>query len=273
MPDAWGRRLWSRKLRSMGPGWPGGTHKSPRVGPGTDLAGIRPFEPGDNPRKLDARASARRGFPHVRDDRHTPGQTLHWVIEGRARLASGPSTAPWEAIRDMVEMVTGVALACGDPVAMTLVEHGDIRHWPPSRNKALASECPARLATTLEFTAETGPDWHGLVARESLALVITDGLSPTMTGTLAMVALRAETRLLLVPNPWLDSPVPPGPLVDPETNRMVAPLSREGWRDWLKGARGRMEAHRKACPRHAEWVPGAQNNPGSLLGALLGDQP
>ena len=54
MPNAFGFRLWSRLLRMAPVGIPAGVHRQTRVGTGFDLAGIRPFEPGDDPRRLDA---------------------------------------------------------------------------------------------------------------------------------------------------------------------------------------------------------------------------
>jgi uncharacterized protein (DUF58 family) len=43
-----------------------GEHRAPGVGIGTELAQLRPYQPGDDVRQLDAAASARTGVPHVR---------------------------------------------------------------------------------------------------------------------------------------------------------------------------------------------------------------
>lgn len=271
MPDAWGRRLWSRRLRMAVAATSGGAHRSAGVGPGIDLAGIRPFEPGDDPRKLDARASARRGFPHVRDDRAAPSQTLHLVIEGRARLAG--ASAPLECVKGIVTMLAPVALACGDPVALTLVERGGIRHWPASRNPAVAPACLAHLDSIHEPEGGPSTEWPGLVARGALALVISDGLSKTLPGHLGELSRRAETRMLLVRNPWPAMAPPEGPLLDPETGEIIPGPSGQGWKTWLEGVEGRIRLHRVACPRHAELARGVGPETALLLGSLLAGPP
>lgn len=271
MPDAWGRRLWSRRLRTTVVAGSAGAHWSAGVGSGIDLAGVRPFEPGDDPRKLDARASARRGFPHVRDDRAAPSQTLHVVIEGRARLAG--ANTPLEWIKGVVAMLAPIALACGDPVALTLVERGGIRHWPASRNPATAQACLANLESIHEPEGGPSMGWPGLVARGALALVISDGLSKTLPGHLGALSRRAETRLLLVSNPWLKSVHPEGPLLDPETGEMIPGPSGQGWKTWLEGVDARIQLHRLACPRHAELARGTSPETALLLGSLLAGQP
>jgi uncharacterized protein (DUF58 family) len=49
------------------------------VGRGTELAQLRPYEPGDDVRHLDAAATARTGLPHVRV--HVPERTLTtWIV-------------------------------------------------------------------------------------------------------------------------------------------------------------------------------------------------
>lgn len=271
MPGAWGRRLWSRRLRTTVFAGYGGAHRSAGVGPGIDLAGIRPFEPGDDPRKLDARASARRGFPHVRDDRATPSQTLHLVIEGRARLV-GAST-PLEWIKGVVASLAPVALACGDPVALTLVEKGGIRHWPASRHSAAAPACLANLESIHESAGGPSMEWPSLVSRGALALVITDGLSKTVPGHLGALSRRAEIRLLLVRNPCRQSERPEGPLLDPETGEMIPGPSWQAWNAWLEGLEARIELHRLACPFHAELAQGVGPETNLLLGSLLAGPP
>ena len=272
MPDAWGRRLWSRRLRMMAATGTGdGVHRSAGIGSGVDLAGIRPFEPGDDPRKLDARASARRGFPHVRDDFFSPSQTLHFVIEGRARLAGAPTLLA--GIKGVVATLAPVALACGDPVALTLVEKRGIRHWPATRHPSTAPACLANMDSFLDPNDGPGMEWPGLVTRGALALVITDGLSRTLPGQLGILSRRSEIRLILVRNPWLESGQPENPLLDPETNEIMPAPSASGWKSWLEGAFARIELHRVACPRHANLPDTLGVELGLWLGSLLADSP
>ena len=43
-----------------------GEHRAAGVGSGTELAQLRPYQPGDDVRQLDPAATARTGIPHVR---------------------------------------------------------------------------------------------------------------------------------------------------------------------------------------------------------------
>ena len=66
-----------------------GERRGPGVGTGTELAQLRPYEPGDDPRQLDAAASARTGVPHIRQ--HVPERALTtWlVVDLSASMAWG----------------------------------------------------------------------------------------------------------------------------------------------------------------------------------------
>ena len=56
-----------------------GERRAPGVGAGTELAQLRPYEPGDDPRQIDPAASARTGVPHVRQ--HVPERALTtWIV-------------------------------------------------------------------------------------------------------------------------------------------------------------------------------------------------
>ena len=71
-----------------------GERRAAGRGTGTELAQIRPYQVGDDVRRIDAAASARTGHPHVRD--HVPERTLD-DLDPRRRVAprwrSGPPTA------------------------------------------------------------------------------------------------------------------------------------------------------------------------------------
>ena len=56
-----------------------GERRAAGLGAGTELAQLRPYQVGDDVRRLDAAASARTGIPHVRD--HVPERTLTtWIL-------------------------------------------------------------------------------------------------------------------------------------------------------------------------------------------------
>jgi hypothetical protein len=84
-----------------------GDRRAAGLGLGTELAQIRPYQVGDDVRKLDSAASARTGVPHVRD--HVPERTLTtWLlVDVSASMAFGT------AERLKSDVAEGVALVIG----------------------------------------------------------------------------------------------------------------------------------------------------------------
>src|SRR4051794_11000393 len=84
-----------------------GERKAPGVGAGTELFQLRPYEPGDDVRQLDAAASARTGVPHVR--LQVPERALTtWLV-----LDVSPSMAFGTADRLKADVAEGVVLVLG----------------------------------------------------------------------------------------------------------------------------------------------------------------
>lgn len=92
-----------RKLGGVLPG----DHLAAGLGPGTELAQLRPYEAGDDVRRLDPSASARTGVPHVRV--HVPERAVTtWLV-----LDVSPSMAFGTADRLKSDVAEGVAEAVG----------------------------------------------------------------------------------------------------------------------------------------------------------------
>src|SRR3954453_20882272 len=84
-----------------------GERRAAGRGVGTELAQIRPYQDGDDVRRLDAAATARTGVPHVRD--HVPERTLTtWMlVDVSASMAFGT------ADRLKSDVAPGVGLVIG----------------------------------------------------------------------------------------------------------------------------------------------------------------
>lgn len=81
-----------------------GDRRAAGVGAGTELAQLRPYEPGDDVRHIDPSATARTGQPHVR--LHVPERTLTtWIV-----LDISPSMAFGTATRLKSDVAEGVAV-------------------------------------------------------------------------------------------------------------------------------------------------------------------
>jgi uncharacterized protein (DUF58 family) len=84
-----------------------GDRRAPGVGAGLELAQLRPYQPGDDVRHIDAAATARTGTPHVR--LHVPERALTtWLV-----LDISPSMAFGTARRLKADVAEGVALVLG----------------------------------------------------------------------------------------------------------------------------------------------------------------
>ena len=107
-----------------------GERRAAGLGDGTELAQVRPYQVGDDVRRLDAAASARTGLPHVRD--YVPERTLTtWVLlDVSASMAFGTGPRLKSDVAEWVVEVVGrlavrragrvALLTCGAPVTRLL---------------------------------------------------------------------------------------------------------------------------------------------------------
>jgi uncharacterized protein (DUF58 family) len=92
-----------RRIQSLVPG----EHLTPQVGSGTELAMIRPYQPGDDVRFIDWNATARMREPHVRVHVGERAMTAWLMLDVSASMAFGT------AQRRKADVAEGVALAVG----------------------------------------------------------------------------------------------------------------------------------------------------------------
>ncbi len=84
-----------------------GDYRSAVLGAGTELAQIRPYEPGDDVRRIDWNVTARTGLPHVRVDL-AERVLVTWLV-----LDTSPSMQFGTAERRKADVAEGVAVAIG----------------------------------------------------------------------------------------------------------------------------------------------------------------
>ena len=129
-----------------------GERRAAGLGTGTELAQIRPYQVGDDVRRLDAAASARTGIPHVRE--HVPERTLTtWVLLDvsasmafgtGARLKSDVAAGVTEVVGRLAVRRAGrvALLTCGAPVARLLPPRGGRRALVALRRAVAAGVAP-----------------------------------------------------------------------------------------------------------------------------------
>jgi uncharacterized protein (DUF58 family) len=232
-----------------------GERRAPGVGAGTELAQLRPYEPGDDPRQLDAAASARTGVPHVRQ--HVPERALTtWIVlDLSASMAFGTGLRLKSDVAEGVAAAVGqLAVRRGGRVAMLTVPE-TVTLPPRSGRAAFAAvrrlvgggvapdshtvELPAALDRVARL-ART----HGLVA------VVSDFRDHGWQAPLRALAQRHTVTAIEIADPREAELPDTGQLVfvDPETGQTVQADTAS---PRLRTAFAAAEAERRAEVAHA----------------------
>jgi len=118
-----------------------GERRATGRGEGTELAQVRPYQVGDDVRRLDAAASARTGVPHVRDQ--VPERTLTtWVlldVSASMAFGTGPRLKS-DVAEGVVEVIGRLAVRRAGRVALLTCGASVTRLLPPrSGRRALVA--------------------------------------------------------------------------------------------------------------------------------------
>ena len=247
------------------------------LGDGTELAQIRPYQVGDDVRRLDAAASARTGQPHVRD--HVPERALTtWVLlDVSASMAFGTGARLKSDVAAGVTEVVG-RLATRRAGRIALVTTGaavTILLPPRSGRRALVAVRRAVAAGVAPdgVPADTLADGLRRLTRlargPGLVVVVSDFRAGDWTRPLRALAARHDVLAVELTDPREAELPDAGQLVlaDPETGARLevdtsaAQLRREfaaaelARRDALKAALRRARArHVALSAADDEWL-------------------
>jgi len=216
-----------------------GEHRGAGVGSGTELAQLRPYQPGDDVRQLDPSATARTGIPHVRQ--HVPERMLTtWMA-----LDVSPSMAFGTADRlksDVAEGVVDVlgALAVRRGGRVALLTYGGPRTQvvPPRGGRGARIGVRRALGEGVAADGVSGEPLSGALARlgrlarlRSLVVLVSDFAGPTGQWARPLAALGGRHTVLAVEirDPREDELPSVGRLamVDPETGARVSVDTRD----------------------------------------------
>ena len=106
------------------------------IGTGTELAQLRPYEPGDDVRHLDPFATARTGEPHVRV--HVPERTLTtWIVlDVSASMAFGTShRLKSDVAEGVADVVARLAVRRGGRIGLMTFGAGQRKVLPPRASR------------------------------------------------------------------------------------------------------------------------------------------
>ena len=210
-----------------------GDRRAAGVGAGTELAQLRPYEPGDDVRHIDPAATARTGHPHVR--LHVPERTLTtWIV-----LDISPSMAFGTATRLKSDVAEGVALVLArlavrraGRVALLTFGASQPRLFRPRASKPGVAAVRRALEEGLAPDGVSSPSaladalvlLHKVASQPGLVVIVSD-LRDQHGWTTPLGALRARHSVLAVEvHDQREGHLPAVghlALVDPETGERV----------------------------------------------------
>ena len=233
MPDALLRALdvtIGRRVEGM----LAGDYRSALLGAGTELAQVRPYEPGDDVRRIDWNVTARTGEPHVRV--HLAERVLvTWLV-----LDTSPSMQFGTADRRKADVAEGVALAVGHVATrrgnrLGVVTFGgaDRGHEPPRQGRggligllrALRADEPTpRRAARRRSARRSGARARSRGSARSWSSSPTSAARSTGAGRCSQLAGRHDVIAVEIRDPREEELPNVGELwlVDPETGRPAA---------------------------------------------------
>ena len=236
-----------------------GERRAPGVGAGTELAQLRPYEPGDDPRQIDAAASARTGIPHVRQ--HVPERALTtWIVlDLSASMAFGTGLRLKSDVAEGVASTVGqLAVRRGGRVAVVTAGAPESSTLPPRSGRGAfatvrrlvgAGVAPdeAEVALPLPAALERA---SRLARTRGLVTVVSDFRDDGWQAPLRALAQRHTVTAIEIVDPREAELPDVGQLVlmDPETGQTVeADTSSPS----ARAAFATAEAERRAAVVHA----------------------
>ncbi|UYZ62016.1 DUF58 domain-containing protein [Hymenobacter weizhouensis] len=152
-----------------------GAHLSRRRGAGLEFSQYRPYQPGDDLRRLDWRLAARSDRYYLRESEVDTSLVVHLVLDATASMNHQDSNglSKLDYARLLCAALAYVATQQGDAVALTVLHPAGLHHLPP---RADARQLP-RLYHALESIQAAGrfPDagtLAPLTARRQPALTV-----------------------------------------------------------------------------------------------------
>jgi uncharacterized protein (DUF58 family) len=209
-----------------------GEHRGAGVGSGTELAQLRPYQPGDDVRQLDPSATARTGIPHVRQQVPERLLTTWLAVDVSPSMAFGTADRLKSDVAEGVADVLGaIAVRRGGRVGLLTFGGPETRLLPPRGGRG------ARVGLRRALGEGVAPDGAageplalalvraGRLARpRSLVVIVSDFAGPSdWSRPLAALAARHTVMAVEVYDPRERELPAVGrlALVDPETGQRV----------------------------------------------------
>jgi uncharacterized protein (DUF58 family) len=216
-----------------------GEHRATGVGSGTELAQLRPYQPGDDVRQLDPAATARTGIPHVRQQVPERLLTTWLAVDVSASMAFGTADRLKSDVAEgVVDVIGTLAVRRGGKVGLLTFGAPVWRLLPPRGGRGARvglrqalGEGVAPDQTEGEPLERTALRIGRLTRMPSLVVIISDFASPVVPDgeplpwarPVAALAARHTVMAIEVVDPREQALPSVGRLamVDPETGARV----------------------------------------------------
>ena len=238
-----------------------GRHASLVLGHGVEPGEARPYEPGDDVRRMDWSILARTGEPHVRDAIQERDLDVAVLVDRSGSLDFG--TVGWrkaDLAVTVASAISALAVVGGDRIGAVVATAGGPRIVPiRGGRRHLAGVLGSVARSPLGGQVDLGRAIDGLrhvLRRGGLAIVVSDFIAPidTWSPTLARLGRRSEVIAVEVLDPRELRLPDVGLLVieDPETGRQrTIDTSDERFRVRLAEVADRRSAARSSAIRRA----------------------
>jgi len=152
-----------------------GQHLSRRRGVGMEFSQYRPYQPGDDLRRLDWRLAARSDRYYIRESEVDTSVTVHLLLDATASMnhRDDNGLSKLDYGRLLLAALAYLAVHQGDAVALTILRPDGLQHLPPRADPRQLT----RIFHTLENATATGrfpaaAELAPLTARRQRALTV-----------------------------------------------------------------------------------------------------
>jgi uncharacterized protein (DUF58 family) len=181
----------------------GGRHDSLVLGHGVEAGEARPYEPGDDVRRMDWSILARTGEPHVRDAIQERDLDVAVLVDRSGSLDFG--TVGWrkaDLAIGVAAAVSGLAVLGGDRIGAVIATADGARIIPVRggrRHQAavIGSMARSHLGGQIDL-GRAIDDLRGLLRRGGLAIVISDFIGATETWSHALARLGRRSEVIAI---------------------------------------------------------------------------
>ena len=176
-----------------------GEHRASGVGSGTELAQLRPYQPGDDVRQLDSAATARTGIPHVRQQVPERLLTTWLAVDVSASMAFGTADRLKSDVAEgVVDVIGSLAVRRGGKVGLLTYGAPVARLLPPRGGRGARVGLRQALAEGVASDGTEGEPLERTALRigrltrmPSLVVIISDFAGPPIgRGAAALGAPR-----------------------------------------------------------------------------------